>query len=376
MKIAYIHNNFMPGRAANGVQVSKMCQAFSDLGHETTLIVPHDGWRGAAPGKASFRSAYGIKADFPIVSVPMPSQKGGGALFSAMAAGRARRLDPGIVYSRCVRSACFAAMMGMKTIFEMHAAREEFSPTGRLAFDRLLKSRNLSRLVTISAAISEAMSESHPRLKSRLCVAPSGADAATDMSGYSDPFGEHGQALRVGYVGHLYPGKGMEIIAPLARETEWADFHIIGGMEDDIARWRSELQDLRNVTFHGFKANADLPAYYGHLDVFLAPYQRNVRGFAGTSDLSRWMSPLKLFEYMAYGKPILCSDLPALREVVTDERDVLMCSPDDTAGWLSALQRLRDDRELGLRLGAAARQLLQEKYTWDARARHVIDGLA
>lgn len=377
MKIAYIHNNFMPGRMANGVQVSKMCQAFSDLGHDTTLIVPHDGWLGRPPERLAFTETYGVNADFTLRSAPMPRIKGGGFLFSVMAALKARMLTPDIVYSRCVRSACFSAMLGMKTIFEMHSAREDFSASGRLAFDLLLKNRNLSRLVTISAAIADAAAKARPRLEGHLCVAPSGADAAPSLTGLPDPFGaRQAERPRVGYVGHLYPGKGMELIAPLIRETQWADFHIIGGMEEDIAHWRRELHDARNVTFHGFKANADLPVYYGNLDIFLAPYQRDVRGFGGHSDLSRWMSPLKLFEYMAYAKPILCSDLAALREVVTDEEDVLLCSPDAPSDWARALRRLVDDPNLAVRLGSAARRLLLENYTWPARAQRVIEGFA
>lgn len=375
MKIAYIHNNPMPNRAANGVQVSKMCQAFSDHGHDTALLVPREGWHGAKPDPAALKETYGIDASFRLHSVPMPHHRGGGLIFSVLAALRARMMRPDLVYSRCVRSSWMSALLGAPTVFEMHSAREDFSPSGRLAFDRLMKSPNLVRLVTISGAIADDLSASHPDLKSRIVVAPSGSDLAPGEAA-ADPMGPRTGRMRVGYIGHLYPGKGMEIIAPLLREASWADFHIVGGMDADIERWKGELAAVPNVTLHGFKRNSELPSYYRHLDVFLAPYQRNVRGSDGKADLSRWMSPMKLFEYMAYGKPILCSDLPSLHEILTDDENVLFCSPDRVEDWASALHRIEADPALASRLGSAAKELLVEKYTWDARAKRVLEGLA
>ncbi len=62
------------------------------------------------------------------------------------------------------------------------------------------------------------------------------------------------------------------------------------------------------------------------------------------------MSPLKLFEYMAHGLPIVSSDLPALREVLENESNALLCDPDDIVAWVSAIERLRSS--LQLRLGS------------------------
>jgi len=55
------------------------------------------------------------------------------------------------------------------------------------------------------------------------------------------------KALRVGYIGHLYSGKGMEIISKLIKHCEWADFHIVGGTEKDLSFWKSKLSRFNNV---------------------------------------------------------------------------------------------------------------------------------
>jgi glycosyltransferase involved in cell wall biosynthesis len=87
------------------------------------------------------------------------------------------------------------------------------------------------------------------------------------------------------------------------------------------------------------------------------------------------MSPLKLFEYMAWGKPILCSDLPVLREVIEDRRNGLLLPPDDPAKWVAALNRLVANPAEGERLGKNARSDFLTRHTWRQRADRVLDGL-
>jgi glycosyltransferase involved in cell wall biosynthesis len=87
------------------------------------------------------------------------------------------------------------------------------------------------------------------------------------------------------------------------------------------------------------------------------------------------MSPLKLFEYMSWGKPILCSDLPVLREVIEDGRNGLLLPPDDPTAWAAALCRLMDNPDEGERLGNKARADFLARHTWRQRANRVLDGL-
>jgi glycosyltransferase involved in cell wall biosynthesis len=82
---------------------------------------------------------------------------------------------------------------------------------------------------------------------------------------------------------------------------------------------------------------------------------------------ARYTSPLKLFEYMAAGRPIVASDLPALREVLTDGENALLVEPGNAAQLADAIGRLLHDPELAQRLAAAAWRDVQA-YSWDRRA--------
>jgi glycosyltransferase involved in cell wall biosynthesis len=80
------------------------------------------------------------------------------------------------------------------------------------------------------------------------------------------------------------------------------------------------------------------------------------------------MSPLKIFECMAHAKPIVSSDLPVLREVLTDEVNALLCDPDDIESWVNAIERLRKDQDLRARLAERARLDFDTNYSWAKRA--------
>jgi glycosyltransferase involved in cell wall biosynthesis len=103
------------------------------------------------------------------------------------------------------------------------------------------------------------------------------------------------------------------------------------------------------------------------------PYQRRV-SVSGGGDTSAWMSPMKMFEYMACRRPIVSSDLPVLREVLAHERNALLAEPGSVDAWVAAVERLRGDPELSRALAARAREDVTA-YSWRARARRVTDGV-
>jgi glycosyltransferase involved in cell wall biosynthesis len=183
-----------------------------------------------------------------------------------------------------------------------------------------------------------------------------------------------GRAPRLGYVGHLYAGRGVELLLRLAERRPDCELHVVGGSEADLERRRGALRPP-NLIFHGFVPPARLAELYAGFDLLLMPYQERVTVAGGRSDTGRWMSPLKMFEYMAAGRPIVSSDLPVLREVLTHERNALLASPSDLDAWDAAVGRLLADPGLARRLGETARTDFLGHHTWDARAAAVLEGL-
>jgi glycosyltransferase involved in cell wall biosynthesis len=86
------------------------------------------------------------------------------------------------------------------------------------------------------------------------------------------------------------------------------------------------------------------------------------------------MSPLKIYEYMAMGKAIVVSDLPVLRECLTNNKDALLVDASDVGAWCRAIDRLRSPI-LRADLGAAARAAFLRAHTWPQRAQAVVQDL-
>ena len=364
MKLIYISNTPIPSRLASSVHIMKMCQAFAKNGHQVVLLVPDR--PAAQEPDTDVYGFYGVDECFQIEKL---SSKKGSIIYGLSTALRARGFEPDLVYGRFVIGCFFSHLLGFPTVFELHAPIRNFSRFGKWLFSRVIL-RRFKRLVVISNALRQYSVSEYAVPAELIRVVHDAADEPHPSLtvSFSDP-----DRLQVGYIGHLYPGKGMEIIEPLVRQCPWANFHLIGGQESDIIHWKQRLAGLNNVTFYGFLPYSQTEQFRGSFDVLLAPYQKKVLVLGQTQgDIGQWTSPLKIFEYMSVAKPMLVSDIPVLREVIRHKVNALLCDPENINSWIEALERLRDDSALAHRLGAAAYREFRAKYTWPKRAEAVI----
>lgn len=366
MKILYLSVSYVPSRRASSVHVMKMCAALARQGHAVTLATKRSRLR-QEPGVEDDYRFYGVERGFEIVKVARPGFPGGGLIYAwgvrRLVAGRAS--DHDLVYARDAGGALAATRLGRPVVYESHGLPE--SESGLDVHRELLRAPSLRRLVLISEGLLEEYERRRlPLPGDRVVIAHDGADPLPGGAASADPLGDAPRP-RIGYVGHFYPGRGIEVIEELARRRPEWHFHLVGGARGDAA-----ATSAANLTRHGFVAPADLGSYYAAFDVVLMPYQERVLGPSRRSDSSHWMSPMKMFEYMAAGCAIVSSDLPVLREVLSDGQSALLVPPADVSAWEEAIASLVNDEALRSRLGRAAQELLLREFTWDARARKVL----
>jgi glycosyltransferase involved in cell wall biosynthesis len=353
----------------------KMCQAFARNGHKVVLLAPdcRDDMEGGVTDEFSF---YGVERCFELLKLPWPKVKGKGYIYGTLAAMRARSLGPDLVFGRHLLGCLWAARMGLPTIFEAHEPievdRRIKARIDSWALRSMINGRMFLRLIVISDALKHYYLNRYYSLHDRITVAPDGADPIPDNVEASE-YARSPDRFQVGYVGHLYRGKGMEVVLQLADLCPWADFHVVGGTAEDISVWQSRLLGKNNLTFHGYIPHSEVAKVMEAFDVVLLPNQHRVLAYGKNgNDIGRWTSPLKAFEYMAAQKPIISSDLPVLREVLRHEHNALLCNPDDAGEWVCALTRLREDGALAKRLAAQAHQDFLDNYTWRARAEKLL----
>jgi glycosyltransferase involved in cell wall biosynthesis len=369
-RLLYVHTAPVPSKAANSIQVVKTCQALADRGIEVALFCPGD---VGANLERSIVTAYGLdRVGFRAQAVRRWPVPGGELLMGVRSIISAKR--PTLLYTRSVSVAFAAASLGLSVALELHDA-QTWRPALATRFAQLTRSQRLRRVVVISQRLADFMTANFPDLAGRVTVAHDASDPVSNPPPAPAVIHRNAECLNVGYVGHLYPGKGMEMIAALAPRLSSVTFHVVGGTDVDLARWRGRLSQARNVFFYGHQPHQMTPQFIQAFDVLVAPYSKNVQGVGGGGNLADWMSPLKIFEYMAAGRPIVSSDLPVLREVLTDGVNALLAEPDNVDSWAEALTTLARDRKLRARLGARAQTDFLAGYTWEHRARTIADSL-
>ena len=164
------------------------------------------------------------------------------------------------------------------------------------------------------------------------------------------------------YAGRINAQKGLDQLLALARLRPDALFLLVGS--EGHGGIEAAADALTNVRIVAWQAPADLPAWLAAADALLIPPSR-----APLEQYRNCVLPLKLFSYLAAGRPILAPHAPDTAELVADGENALLGPPGDPQAAAAALDRLRDPA-LAERLGAAARAHAAD-LTWDRRAEKI-----
>jgi glycosyltransferase involved in cell wall biosynthesis len=169
------------------------------------------------------------------------------------------------------------------------------------------------------------------------------------------------------YTGHINLTKGLDTVFRLARRLPRALFLLVGSEGRGLVELLAGQQP--NIRFVPWQPFEQVTRYLMAADVLLQPPSRVPLRLIGNTVL-----PMKIFLYLAAGRPIVAPDLPDLREVLEHDVNALLVAPGDHEAAASAVARLLDEPLLANRLASAA-QRTAAGLTWDARARRVLEFL-
>ncbi|MEO5367839.1 MAG: glycosyltransferase [Magnetococcus sp. WYHC-3] len=362
-----LHDN----RRAHAMQIMKNAQAWQDMAQEFELIAPGR-WSRPPLDPQRLAAFYGLTRPLPVVSYPLAALERHpwpwlNTLFYRLAARRAARRKVNLIYTRSYAMAGQAIARGLPTVVETHGPPDDDPRKAELY--RHLHHPLLRALVTISQPLKERYL-AHGLPEAKILVTPDGVD----LERFAQPLSLREARQHLGlnqerplavYSGHLYAGRGVETILAAARLLPGVDFLFVGGFDADVARYRALAGDIPNVRFTGFVDNALLPPWLWAADCLLMPYGRDCPTMA-------WMSPLKMFEYLAAGRPLIASDLPVLGEVLRQHDNALLVAVDDAQALAAGVRWVCEHpdaaRDLGRRAAACA-----PDYGWDRRVRRILD---
>lgn len=370
MNIAYITCASPTDDWGHSVQIVNMCKSFSRNQAHVTLIVPY---RKVFSTKDVFEH-YKIPKTFSVKFLPCIDffythphpllywLRFISFYISARVYVWFHRFD--VLYSRDLYSVLFFPSI----VLEQHSLPKKMSLLHTRVF------RHAKKIVVLTSFIKKRLGDigvslgnvlvSHDAVDPKQFVAQ---DTNFTIVGIKE------SDFVYGYIGTLKT-MGMEKgvsdgLKALSFLPENFKFLIVGGEVADVKFYKKIAEEFGvsdRAVFIGKVSHHDISKYAQVCDVFVAPFPEN-------EHYNFYMSPLKIFEYMASKKPIVTTDLPSLREVLTSGKNAVLIKPSDPKLLAETLIKIEQNPEYGQKLAEEAYKEVLEKYTWDIRAKHIID---
>jgi glycosyltransferase involved in cell wall biosynthesis len=352
-----------PNEKAHGKQVREMCNALAEVA-SVTLVIPTRKTEGD-------ERSFGLSPRVRVVRIPTPNFVRHGrfgflitSVWFAVAAGlyaksRGRRAS---VMTREYMCAHVTAFFNIPTLWESH--RGEWNSV-------IASSLRLgARIICISNGLKNFYLEKGVSA-AQILVAPDGVDLERyknlpNRSEARRRLELPQDAFIALYNGHLHTWKGAGTLAEAAKYLpESFQLHFMGGTDEDITAFTEKFGSDSHIHIVGRKPDEVRPIYLRAATVTVLPN-------TGDDEISvRFTSPLKLFGYMAAGTAILASDLPSIREVLSNET-AYFAEAGNPQSFATQLMLIAKDATEAERRGNIVREQAQV-YGWIERAKAICD---
>ncbi|HOQ60311.1 MAG TPA: glycosyltransferase [Vicinamibacterales bacterium] len=377
LRIAYVSDRPFPSFWTDTQQVMKNAEALALAGAEVRLAIPRayrSIVRPAARRHRALREFYGVSASLDlqdILTIPCTPARLEKWPHALVAQRRAALAGCDLLYSRNLFPAWLAARRRSRVVYETHRRFDAASGLKARAFLDLAGRRELVGVVTNSEYVRES-----------LLRAGVGADRVLSSKLGHDPRDfaarltkvEACQALALDprrplavYAGHVDATKGIDALLAIAGLLPDVGFLLVGGSRIASAALavRARRMGLSNVsTRPRVPPRAVVPYLYAS-DILINPPSSTLLAFPHT------ITPIKLYNYLAAGRPIVAGRTPDVAELLTHDVDALLCRPDDPHAAADAIARVLRTPELAARLAARALET-SARYTWEERGRRIL----
>jgi len=318
---------------AHAINTIKMAGGFHSCGHQVILITRKPLQK---KNDVDLHDFYGIPSD--ILWIQVPNFLGEHLLFAIATLPFVLKYSPNLAYARNYACPWLFTKFDINTVGESHAHPSNNSRW----FKKFIKSSHkcsFKALITINEVLSESYIEKGASDK-KLYVLPDAVDPK--LFGRPDllPPSPYRSPKKIAtYTGHLYDYKGIPTILEAAKELPDIEFHLVGGLPEDIDRQKKRISDMKltNVYLDGLKPHKEVPNYLWYADILLLPPSAN-------HPSAQWTSPVKAGEYLLSGTPVIATSIPALKRWFTD-KEVEFINPDEPHEMATTIRCLLSDKK-------------------------------
>lgn len=368
MHLVY-HGRF-PAEKAAALFAARSVHAFNAVGIPTTLVAP----RRLGRSRTSAQKYYELPAPINVIYLPtvdvfwIPGLQRLAFLISYTVFSIAvvlyaltRVAKNELVYTNEAFPAFLSALAGKRVVYEVHDFPEQTLWLYRAVC------KHVERIIATNAWKKGELVSRFGVSEEKITVELN----AVDLKQFARSESREEARIQLGlpadapivlYTGHLYSWKGADTLAEAASYVPDAAFYFVGGTEEDVRRFKGAHT---GPTIHvmGHQPHALIPVWQRAAHVLVLPNS----GAARISSL--YTSPMKLFEYMASRTPIVASDVPAVREVLSEEAGLLVAPDNAEALGMAIREVLTHPTEAVARAEVAYQQV--STHDWEARARRI-----
>lgn len=383
MKIAYVSHTRFPTEKAHGHQIARVCEALCHLDHTVTLLSPdvHTGVR------RDHTAYYHLSQTFTHQKIPTfdalhsPWIPGRFAFLCTMRSYR-KSLQQHFVdhqydllYARSPHLLSTLLNVGMPVVLELHTLPR------RKTVRFIMQCNACTLIVCLTKAMRDELVQWGVE-KHRIIVEGDAVDLDRFAKLSSNSTAKHHFHLPedrpvVGYVGSLVTmdrlEKGVNVLIRAIRDLKKTDHNpvlfVVGGPQIWLDRYRKLAIEIGltddDIVFHEPVASKLVPDAIAACDVCIYPSPKTKHSY-----FMRDTSPLKLFEYAAAGKPIICADLPPVRDVFTKEM-VRFVHPGSVSSLAGAIREFLEDSSAYKKRATYAKKVMKD-HSWEKRMARIL----
>ncbi len=351
--INYIAEISLPSKSAYSINVMKMCNAFSKYNIKTNLYVYK------CIGKNKIFQKYNCKNKFNIISLKIHNNNFfGRILFAIKLFSLFKNSKNSILYSRSIIAAIFLSFSNRNIILEIHHELKGFTKYLFSISQKFKFFKNI-KFVFISKNLSNQFN-----LKNKKII----LDDGVDLYDFMKLKKIKKIKKRCVYTGSFTKGKGIETILNLSKLTKNIKYDLYG----DIANsefTKEHINKFKNVYYRGYADYNKIPKILNKYNLYLMPYAKEVYVRSNNIEVGSYMSPLKLFEYMASSGVLMASKMLVYKHILNKNNSILVKN-NSPKEWKIKIEKFFNNKNKYNYLSKNSYKIVKN-YTWNLRVKKI-----
>ena len=363
IKFYYIAEINLPTSSAYALHVLKMCDAFAEIKYDVELIIYY---KKKNLNFNIIKEKYNLKNDFRISALFKIRRDFNFfdrcklAFYANKKIQNEKIQNENFVISRSVISSLFLSLNKKMNILEIHHDMHGLT-SFVFKLKKIFLSKKYLKFILINKKLNKILSISK--------------DESIILDDAVDPRDFDKVKIKAldecVYTGSFTKGKGLEIIGKLAELNPNIKFNIYGDKKYLNIRNRSFI-DKKNINLYDHQEYKKIPQILKQNKILLMPYQNKVFGRGTNLELTNYMSPMKMFDYLASGRIIIASDLSVYSHILKNNFNAFLVKTNNIKMWNKTLRLIYfSSIKKYIKININARKTV-EKYTWIKRAHKII----